>query len=53
MFFSPDFVEMATFPHGKKILTKIAWTRVLLMRINFTYFTITTNLKQMLESMHL
>ena len=39
--------------NGKKILTKIAWTRVLLMHGNFTYFSITANLKQMLKSMRL
>ena len=39
--------------HGKKILTKIAWTRVLLMHGNFTCYRITANLKQMFESMRL
>ena len=39
--------------HGKKIVTKIVWTRVLLMRGNFTCFSITANLTQILEFMRL
>ena len=39
--------------HGKKILSKIAWTRILSMHSNFAYFSITPNLKQIFESMRL
>ena len=39
--------------HRKKMLTRIAWTRVLLMHGNFAYLSITANVKRMLESVRL
>ena len=48
-FFTLPFIII----HGKKIRTKIAWSRLLLMHGNFTYSSITANLKKKLEFMRL
>ena len=50
---SGTFMIWFILQHERKISTKIAWTRLLLMHGNFTYFSITANLKQMFESIRL